>query len=106
MAMKKIVIDTNIYSSAFFGKKEAVRLFQDNKKQLIDFLLQERVREIPITSETSSFYAMILSNLKKQGTPIPTNDIWIAASAMENGAALASYDKHFKYIKGLILLGL
>ncbi len=39
--------------------------------------------------------------LKSKGTPIPTNDIWIAASAMQHGLALASLDNHFTQVAGL-----
>ena len=128
--MKKILIDTNIYSNAFRGEKTSVSILQrheyilmspivvgellagfkrgnreeNNKMQLKDFLVQERVKEIPITSETADIFAFILNNLRKQGTPVPANDIWIAAQTMENGAALATNDRHFEAIKGLILL--
>ena len=75
-----------------------------NKQQLNEFLSKERVLELSISSETSEFYAFILNQLKEQGTPIPTNDIRIAASAMENGAPLATGDEHFSKIKGLITI--
>ena len=128
--MKKILIDTNIYSDAMRGKKYAVDIFrrnvlllfspvvvgellagfkrgkqeEKNKRQLEEFLSKERVLELSISSETSEFYAFILDQLKENGTPIPTNDIWIAASAMENGAAVATRDDHFSKIEGLILI--
>ena len=129
--MKKILIDTNIYSDAMRGEKYAVNILRrnvqvlispvvigellagfkrgtkegKNKQQLDEFLSRERVFELSISSETSEFYAFILNQLKEQGTPIPTNDIWIAASAMENGAALATRDEHFHKITGLIIIG-
>jgi tRNA(fMet)-specific endonuclease VapC len=129
--MKKILIDTNIYSDAMRGEKYAVNILrrnvqvlispvvigellagfkrgtqeEKNKQQLNEFLSMERVFELSISSETSEFYAFILNQLKEQGTPIPTNDIWIAASAVENGAALATRDEHFPKIKGLIIIG-
>ena len=81
------------------GKQE-----EKNKRQLEEFLSKERVLELSISSETSEFYAFILDQLKENGTPIPTNDIWIAASAMENGAAVATRDDHFSKIEGLILI--
>jgi tRNA(fMet)-specific endonuclease VapC len=43
--------------------------------------------------------------LTLQGTPIPTNDVWIAAAAMETGSRLVTYDPHFAHIPGLIVLG-
>jgi tRNA(fMet)-specific endonuclease VapC len=47
----------------------------------------------------------IYNDLKEKGAPIPTNDIRTAASAMENGAAVATRDEHFSKIEGLILIG-
>jgi tRNA(fMet)-specific endonuclease VapC len=41
--------------------------------------------------------------LKRQGTPIPTNDIWIAAAALENGGRMVAYDSHFEAVPGLIV---
>jgi len=49
------------------------------------------------------FYAKIFWNLKKKGTPIPTNDIWLAASAMRYGIHLFTNDEHFKNIDGFLL---
>lgn len=46
---------------------------------------------------------MVFQKLKNKGKPIPANDIWIAASALQHGLALATYDKHFKYIDSLLL---
>ncbi|GAB4252065.1 MAG: type II toxin-antitoxin system VapC family toxin [Saprospiraceae bacterium] len=53
--------------------------------------------------ETASFYGAIKYNLKKSGTPIPENDIWIAAIAMQNGMTLVSRDRHFESVPGLSL---
>jgi tRNA(fMet)-specific endonuclease VapC len=39
--------------------------------------------------------------LKAKGTPIPINDVWLAAQSMETGALLATYDRHFDNIDGL-----
>jgi len=50
------------------------------------------------TEATAQHYARILNQLRKQGTPIPTNDIWIAAETMELGGALYTYDSHFEQI--------
>ena len=48
-------------------------------------------------------YAVLVNDLRRKGTPIPTNDIWIAATALELGTRLITYDVHFKYIPGLIV---
>jgi len=51
---------------------------------------------------TSDRYSRIATQLKRQGTPIPTNDIWIAAQTVEQGAELISSDQHFEKISGLV----
>lgn len=47
-------------------------------------------------------YARIWNRLRTQGTPIPSNDVWIAAQASELGVELWSFDKHFEQIEGLV----
>ena len=44
-----------------------------------------------------------LTSCKKQGTPIPTNDIWIAATALQKGLPVYTFDQHFEHIAGLLL---
>ena len=56
-----------------------------------------------ITTVTAEFYSLIINQLRQKGTPIPTNDIWIAAITMEHGATLATDDSHFSRIEGIIL---
>ena len=65
------------------------------------FLNSPRVVVHTVDVETAEFYALILNNLKKAGTPIPTNDIWIAAVAFQHGYKLFTKDKHFNAVKGL-----
>jgi len=57
-----------------------------------------------VDSETSEFYSKIVSELKSSGTPIPTNDIWIAALALQHGIKLLTMDNHFKKVPGLFLI--
>ena len=79
-------------------------LEDENRMKLKDFLSRGRVETVFISMETSEFYSFILNELKKQGTPIPVNDIWIAASALEYGAGIATMDSHFEKIKGLLII--
>ena len=44
-----------------------------------------------------------LKSLKKRGKPIPSNDMWIAASAARHGLALFTFDDHFHEIEGIVL---
>lgn len=59
------------------------------------------VRLLPITWDTADLFGRISAELRKKGRPIPTNDIWIAAHAMEANADLISSDPHFGHIEGL-----
>jgi tRNA(fMet)-specific endonuclease VapC len=80
------------------GSKEGI-----NKQELQNFLKSSRVRVFSITDTTSHHYAQIYSSLRKKGKPIPTNDIWIAATAFEHNLSLFSYDSDFQFIDNLIV---
>ncbi len=60
------------------------------------------VEIIHIGKTTSDRYSRIALHLKRQGTPIPSNDIWIAAQAIEHGVELITSDRHFENIAGLV----
>ena len=57
---------------------------------------------ILIGEVTADRYSRIAEQLKRQGTPLPSNDIWIAAQTMEQGAELVTMDRHFEKINGLV----
>jgi len=65
---------------------------------LNEFLSQDSVRTVEMTSKTAIFYAKVYRALKDAGKPIPVNDIWIAASALEHALELCSFDGHFSAI--------
>ena len=70
----------------------------DGKRQIDaieSFLDSSAVEVLPITEEVASAYARVFKALKERGTPIPQNDLWIAACAVESGAAVFSLDRHF-----------
>jgi len=128
--MKKVLIDTNIYSLAMKGDSEVVKVLrtidligfssisagelysgfkgagreEKNKEELDIFLDSPRVVVHPIDMETAGFYASILNNLKIAGTPVPTNDIWNASVAFQHGYKIFTKDKHFDLIPGLVQL--
>jgi tRNA(fMet)-specific endonuclease VapC len=62
-----------------------------------------RVKIFTIDEKTSEYYALIYSQLRKKGKPIPTNDIWIAATAIQHDLILFTYDSDFKSIENLKL---
>jgi predicted nucleic acid-binding protein len=126
--MRPILIDTNAYASFKRGEAPILEIIQQtellaispimlgellagfdggnkskqNKIELQKFLESSRVKVYPVTLDTSHYFALIFDSLKKRGKPIPTNDIWLAAQAMEHGCAVCTYDKHFLWIEGLI----
>jgi predicted nucleic acid-binding protein len=127
--MKRILIDTNAYAAFKKNDTEAVNTLKTveyigvnivvlgellsgfmvgdrevkNRKELDQFLDSPRVNLIQLDEETAEFYARVYWDLKRKGKPIPTNDLWVAASAMRHALALFTYDEHFNNIDGLIL---
>ncbi len=124
MEMKKILIDTSAYSAFMRGNQRIKRVVQEaqeiyinpviigellagfsggrklheNREILEEFLASPRVVVIPIDTETSERYAALYQYLRCQGTPIPTNDLWIASSAMQHGLRLITTDRHYEAV--------
>ena len=123
----RIVLDTNRYRDFCSAVPEAVRqlsmakaifmpfvtlaelragflcgsLSRKNESVLSQFLNSPRVRLLFADEATSHHYARIFLQLRSQGNPIPTNDIWIAALTIQHGLFLYSRDKHFEYLPQL-----
>ena len=74
------------------------------RKAVEKFLAIPSVQTITITEDTIGFYAAVRRQLKKAGTPIPQNDVWIAAQALEHGAVLCTLDNDFKVVANLRLV--
>ena len=75
--------------------------FDSNVARLRRFLDSPRVSVIAVGEGTADRYGRIAASLRAKGRPIPTNDTWIAAHAMETGADLVSADAHFEHVDGL-----
>ncbi len=127
--MKRIIIDTNFYVAFKRNDPEAVNLLQradyigvntvilgellagfrcgnkerENRAELDLFLDSARVNIIAVDDETSEFYAQVFSELRQKGRPIPSNDLWLAASALQHGLALATFNDHFTHISSMLL---
>ncbi len=56
---------------------------------------------LEVDERTATWYAELRSQLREAGTPIPSNDAWIAALCRQHGLPLLSRDRHFDLIKGL-----
>jgi tRNA(fMet)-specific endonuclease VapC len=74
-----------------------------NENELRRFLASPRVAVLDVTEETAERYAVILNSLWRAGTPIPTNDIWIAASAMEHGLRVVATDDHYQKVPQVMI---
>lgn len=96
-----IIISPIVLGELQFGFRYGTR-FNRNMEELNKFLEHPAVTLIEITEVTSDRYSRIAAQLRKQGTPIPSNDIWIAAQTMESGAELVTMDHHFENINGLV----
>ena len=91
------VVIGELYEGFLGGNRAA-----ENRAILARFRKKPRTVLVPITDATAEWYADIKRTLKAKGTPIPLNDVWIAAGCMEHGARLISFDAHFQAIDGLL----
>lgn len=125
--MRPISLDTSAYTAFKRGDEQIVSVLQHapsiivcatvlgellggfaagqresaNRSELTQFLNVPRVKVVPSTVSTADLYALVYAALRRKGQPIPTNDLWIAASSLEYGAALLTLDAHFQSIDGL-----
>jgi tRNA(fMet)-specific endonuclease VapC len=90
-----------VLGELMFGFRNGSK-FRENMENLNQFMQHEVVELVQIGHLTADRYSRLASYLKQQGTPIPTNDIWIAAQTMEYGAELITSDRHFENIAGLV----
>jgi predicted nucleic acid-binding protein len=122
--MRRILLDTSAYSAFMRGHEDIRTILQEveqitftpvvlgelyagfargrhrrkNQRELRVFLSSPRVHVVGIDDETAERYAIILNGLRFAGTPIPTNDVWIAASAMQHGVAIVTTDEHYEKV--------
>lgn len=128
MEKNKIMLDTSAYSTYLRGNSEIKLSIQQadeiflnpvilgellagfimgksekkNRAILEEFLSSPRVKVIDIDEETSERYAVIVNHLRKEGAPIPTNDLWISASAMQHGLKVVTTDSHYLKVPQII----
>jgi tRNA(fMet)-specific endonuclease VapC len=77
---------------------------EENEEALASFLGQPGVDVIYADDETTVHYATVFQQLRRQGTPIPTNDIWIASLCLQHGLTLYARDSHFDHLAQLLRL--
>jgi len=74
---------------------------RENRRALEDFLDEPFVGLLDVTSSVARHYGRVFANLKRAGTPLPANDIWIAATAIDCGGTLLTFDRDFERVAGL-----
>lgn len=73
----------------------------ENRVALSEFLSEPMVQTIPVSETVARHYGRVYAGLRRGGTPIPTNDIWIAACAIDHGGCLLTFDHDFEHVVGL-----
>ena len=76
---------------------------EEDLAELRQFLDKPIAEAVSVTDQTAEVYGHVYLELKRSGTPIPDNDVWIAAQCLELGAALVTLDTHFRLVGGLRL---
>jgi len=122
--VSRYVLDTSAYSNFKRGRPEVVEIIdgaewlgvpsvvlgelwtgflqgartRENESALREFLANPAVEEVIVDRQVARIYAEIVLSLRQAGTPLPVNDIWIAACAAAAGANVLTYDEHFRHI--------
>jgi len=84
-----------------YGAFELGSHVRENLVALTEFLAEPFVTLIPTTPSVARHYGRIYAALRRAGTPIPTNDMWIAAATLDTGACLVTFDGDFTRVPGL-----
>jgi len=126
----RILVDSNRYQDFCEGAPEAVQVIRravdimipfivigelragfacgtrshKNEQTLTRFLTSPRVKQLFADEDTTHQYARLFRQLREQGTPIPTNDLWIAALAIQHDLLLFTRDAHFNHLPQLPLI--
>ncbi len=102
---QSLLFSSIVAGELLYGFRNGSR-YVENREQLEAFLANPYVTLMPVTLTTADRFGLIAAALRKNGTPIPANDIWVAAHALESGADLLSFDAHFDHVAGLSLIHL
>jgi tRNA(fMet)-specific endonuclease VapC len=97
---EEVLLSLVVMGELLFGFHNGSR-YQENRRILDEFLRNPNVRAVTLTPLTAEHFGEIFTSLRKKGRPIPTNDIWIAAQAIETQSSLLSSDPHFGAVEGL-----
>ena len=97
---RRILICSVVLGELEFGFRGGTR-YEQNKRSLAEFCLKPKVEKAFSSEKTALIYGELMAALRKTGTMIPTNDIWIGAFAKEYGADVLSFDHHMRALVSL-----
>ncbi|MGB5960185.1 MAG: type II toxin-antitoxin system VapC family toxin [Coleofasciculaceae cyanobacterium] len=100
LVIPEIILPMIVVGELLFGAENSARPLQ-NLPRYLEFI--SACVAMPLGRETATTYAQTRLALKRQGRPIPMNDVWIAAQCLEHGWVLVTDDTDFDYVDGLIL---
>lgn len=100
-----VMLSAIVLGELLAGFRKGSRL-ERNLQELRAFLDIPLVAVVPVGETTADRYSRIKEALRAKGRPLPSNDVWIAAHAMETGADLVSADRHFEDVDGIVLIPL
>lgn len=124
-----MILDTNALSDMVYGNPSLLKVLRTSRQHAVPVIvlgefrfgalgsrskdellkwvsrLEAETAVLDVTTKTAFHYAKVRQELRTLGKPIPENDVWIAAMAIEHGLALASQDSHFDYVPGVLRVG-
>ena len=81
-----------------YGAFEIGSRGRENRQVLSEFLDEPFVAVVPTTPTVARQYGRVYAALRRAGTPVPVNDIWIASAAIDQGACLVTFDRDFERV--------
>lgn len=124
----RILLDTSAYSAAKRGQSQVIGILRQatfiglnavvlaellsgfdrgsraerNRRELHEFLDSPRAQVLVMGLDTADCFVLIQRTLREAGTPIPTHDLWIAATAMEHGLRVLTTDTHYRRVPTIL----
>ena len=101
LARAEIVYVPSVVLGELEGGFRGGSRYRENRRVLDDFLDEPFVETLPITTSVATHYGRLFADFRRAGTPVPTNDLWIAAATVDCGGHLVTFDAHFERFEGL-----
>ena len=99
-AAEDVLLPAVVLGELLYGFRHGSR-YERNVRDMRAFLDNPYVSLVPVGTTTADRYSRIAASLRARGRRIPTNDLWIAAHAIETGADLVSAARHFEHVDGI-----